>query len=283
MSDSFPPELQALIPLDKAWMIRMGMLDLQAGKTEVRDYLIAHQSELGDDLLALLRVLSGWGSARPLDVGESGTLYRFTQFLLWLQKSDQRIDTRGTLQTRTLHDDPVIIDDSIEELLQLDGGTSQWASAKVLFTDVQASTLAKAPYHLQMSIEAKKQYTREWVPRKDQTIQRQAEAYYRWRQGKEMKFAPQQAEDFPFAAAFGVMTIDGGAKRWPQLHNHETDRIEEMKQLLATDTIDSPDHRIVQALAMRYPERTVTDRAKKAVNKTWPQFWEFLQSVSMPS
>lgn len=277
MNGSLPPELQALMPLDKAWMIRMGMLDLQAGKTEVRDYLKQHKQELGDDLLALLRVLSEWGSGEALDVGESGTLYRFTQFLLWLQKSSQQIITRGTLQTRTLHNDPGVIDDSIEELLQLDGGTSQWASAKLLFTDVQASSLTNAPYHLQMSIEAEKQYTRGWSPRKDKTIQLQAEAYYRWSQGKEVTFTPQQAEDFPFAVAFGATTIEEGAQRWPQLHNHETDRVEEMERLLTADTIDSPDHRIVQALAMRYPDRAITGVSKRAVAKTWPQFWKFLQ------
>lgn len=279
MKSSLHSELQTLIPLDKAWMIRMGMLDLQAGKTDVRKYLAQHKDELGDDLLALLRVLTQWGSDSPLDVGESGTLYRFTQFLLWLQGSSQKIVTRGTLQTRTLHDDPEVVNFSIEELLQLDGGTSQWASAKVLFTDTPLKSSDDVPYHLQMSVEAKDQYKNGWTPRTDQTIQRQAEAFYRWRRSRKVQFTPRQAEDFPFAVAFDVLTIEEGAKRWPQLCNHETDRVKEMKRLLNTDTIDTPDHRVVQALAMRYPERQLTEVSKHAVNKTWPQFWTFLHAV----
>ncbi|MCA9309177.1 hypothetical protein KC973_02275 [Candidatus Saccharibacteria bacterium] len=276
MKNSLPPELQALIPLDKAWMIRMGMLDIQAGKDDVREYLLAHQSELGDDLLALLRVLSDWGSGRSLDVGESGTLYRFTQYLLWLKNSNQKIITRGTLQTRTLHDDPGTINYPFEALLQLDGGTSQWASAKVLFTDTPVDSLEDAPYHLHMSVAAKEQYKQGWGPRTDQTIQRQAEAFYHWLQTNTVDFDPQQAEDYPFAVAFGVLTIDDGASLWPQLRNHETNRVEEMRRLLNAGVIDSPDHRIVQALAMRYQERRVTETARRAVNKTWPQFWQFL-------
>lgn len=283
MSGSLSPELQSLIPLDKAWMIRMGMMDLQAGKTEVKDYLELHTSELGDDLLALLRVLDRWGGGEPLGVGESGTLYRFVQFLLWLQGSKQTVVTRGTLQTRTLHGDPKSIDYSIEQLLQLDRGTSQWASAKLLFTEADISNLESMPYHLQMSIEAKQHYKQGWRSRQDQTIQRQAEAYYLWATKGELAFTPRQAEDFPFAVTYGVLTIEEGAARWPQLRNHETDRVQEMRRLIDADTIDSPDHRVVQALAMRFPKRKVSDRSRIAVNKTWPQFWQYLELVRATS
>lgn len=280
MRSVLPPELESLIPLDKAWLIRMGLLDLAAGKTEVGDYLREHKSELGDDLKALLRVLEQWGSDTPLDVGESGTLYRLVRFLSWLQHANHEIVTRGTLKTRSLTEDSSIVDLSLTELMKLDGGTSQWASAKVLFTDAATDDIDNKPYHLQMSIDAKEQYKKGWMPRKDQTIRRQAEAYYLWTQNGEVQFRPKQAEDFPFAVTFGVISIDEGAQCWPQLRNHETDRVEEMQRLLDADTVDSPDHRIVQALAMRYHERGITDVAKRAVNKTWPQFWRFLQNAS---
>lgn len=275
-----PNGLQKLIPLDKAWMIRMGMLDLAAGQTGVRGYLEEHKAELGDDLHALLGILEQWGSGEPLDVGESGTLYRIVRFLSWLQQSEQEIVTRGTLRKRSLTDDSTIVELPLTDLMKLDSGTSQWASAKVLFTDTTTEGLEYVPYHLQMSLKAKQQYKQGWKPRKDQTIQRQAEAYVDWRQTGKSSFTPRQAEDFPFAVAFDVLTIGDGERLWPQLRNHETDRIAEMKRLLNVNTIDSPDHRVVQALAMRYPNRKVTDVARKAVNKTWPQFWTFLHAAN---
>lgn len=278
---SLSTELEPYIPLDKAWMIRMGMLDLRAGKTGVKNYLEAHTSELGDDLLALLRVLQVWGADTSLDVGESGTLYRFVRFLLWLQGSNQEITTQGTLKNRHLTDEPEIITWPIKRLCTLDGGTSQWASARVLFTDVRVPSSEKLPYHLRMSLDAKQAHAIGWYPRQDETILRQATAYYHWLQDGVPVFEPRQAEDFPFAVAFGGITAEEGVTRWPQLRNHETDRVQEMNRLLQDSVIDSPDHRVVQALAMRYPDRRVTDAAKQAVTKTWPQFWQFLTAANI--
>ncbi len=259
-------------------MIRMGMLDLQANKTSVRAYLQDHKSELGDDLLALLRVQEGWGSDTPLDVGESGTLFRFVRYLQMLTQNNQQVMTHGTLKNRTLTDDKSILNLSIEELLALDSGTSQWASAAVLFTEVTFPKSSTVPYHLQMSVDAKRVWGRGWKSRLDSTIARQAEAYVGWLQSGETNFTPVQSEDFPFAVAFGIMSIAEGEEKWPQLRNHETDRIAEMERLIDSTVIDSLDHRVVQALAMRYPNRQVSAVAKKAVNKTWPQFWQFLEA-----
>ncbi|MBP9738247.1 hypothetical protein KBD20_01020 [Candidatus Saccharibacteria bacterium] len=282
---ALPEELQKLLPLDKSWMIRMGMLDLQAGSTTAREYLKAHEPELGDDLRALLSVLQSWGTSTTLDVGESGTLYRFLQFYLWLTKSDVRIVTHGTLKNRTLTSDPKITEYAIPQLLTLDGNTSQWASAAYLFTDVQIPKDCGIPYKLQTTIEAKANWAKQqqagevWKPRTDITIQRQTEAYFTYLKTGTTDFTPQQAEDFPFACAFGLISPEEGELRWPALRNHESDRIAEMQQLVTANTIDSPDHRIVQALAMRYPDRVVTERSRTAVNKTWPQFWDFLKQL----
>lgn len=273
-----PIELQKYIPLEKSWMIRMGMLDLQTDKSDVRTYLQDHKSELGDDLLALLRVLKQWGSTTPIDVGESGTLFRFVRYLQMISGNTQQVITHGTLKSRTLTDNESIPSLSIEQLLALDSGTSQWASAAVLFTNVALPDSGTTPYHLQMSVEAKAAWESGWKPRIDKTIALQAEAYVDWLQSGKVDFTPVQSEDFPFAVAFGILTINEGEQRWPQLRNHETDRIAEMERLLDRPVIDSPDHRVVQALAMRYPDRQFTTVAKKAVNKTWPQFWQFLEA-----
>ncbi len=277
---------QRLLPLDKSWMIRMGMLDLQAGNTTAREYLEAHEPGLGDDLRALLSVLQNWGTNGTLDVGESGTLYRFLQFYLWLIGSDIQIVTHGTLKNRALTNDPKIPEYSISRLLTLDAGTSQWASAACLFTDIEIDTDVIIPYKLQTTLDAKAHWTKQvqsgdvWEPRIDATIERQAAAFYNYVQTGDMQFEPEQAEDFPFACAFGLITPEEGEQRWPALRNHESDRIAEMQRLLTADVVDSPDHRIVQALAMRYLGREVTERSRKAVNKTWPQFWDFLQKTT---
>ena len=41
------------VPLDKSWMIRMGVLDLVSGYIDSIDYLERHQEELNDDLKSL--------------------------------------------------------------------------------------------------------------------------------------------------------------------------------------------------------------------------------------
>lgn len=277
------PELEKLLPLDKSWMIRMGMLDLQANSDQSRLYLREHKGKLGDDLLALLSILENWHSSGSLDVGESGTLFRFVQFYCWLVGDTREIIKHGTLRNRDLCRDPGVIRMNLKELLFLDGGTSQWASAAVLFGAITLKKGNEIPYKLQSTVEAVDHWHRaqetggSWLPKIDKTIKQQATAYLRWKQSGKMRFTPEQAEDFPFACAFGLMTPEQGEVRWPQLRNHETDRINEMGKLLKSDMIDSPDHRVVQALAMRFPERAVTERSKKVVNKTWPQFWSFLE------
>ena len=280
---NLPDDLERLLPLDKSWMIRMGMLDLQANSDQSLVFLRNHRTELGDDLLALLSVLESWKSEAQLDVGESGTLFRFVQYYCWLIGDPREIIRHGTLKNRELYSNPNVVKMNLSELLSLDGGTSQWASAAVLFGVLTLNREETIPYKLQTTVEAlghwrHAQETDEpWLPRVDETIRKQAAAYMDWRRTGKIEFAPEQAEDFLFACTFGLMTPKEGENSWPQLRNHESDRIVEMRRLLDSDVIDSADHRVVQALAMRFPQRKITERSKKAVNKTWPQFWAFLR------
>src|SRR6185437_2212895 len=97
--------LKYFIPLDKSWMMRMGMLDLLHGKPRINEVLAA-QKKLGDDLQALQRCALAWNVDQPLDVGESGTLYRFLQFASWKLHLDKHFILRGTLEKRPITCDP---------------------------------------------------------------------------------------------------------------------------------------------------------------------------------
>ena len=76
-----------------------------------------------------------------------------------------------------------------------------------------------------------------------------------------------------------------GLKSWPQLQNHESNRIEEMELELSNfesnKEVGSKDHRVVQAIAMlaKYKNREAQFRFPDSVNKTWPLFWNFLKSI----
>jgi hypothetical protein len=124
-------DLIEYIPLDKSWTIRMGILDILNGHKDILRFLDG-QKDLGDDLVALRNVAEKWDTNEPLDVGESATLYRMIRYALWKQGKDREIVKRGTLKNRPIYDDSKITKYTLRNLLELDNGTSQWASAAVL-------------------------------------------------------------------------------------------------------------------------------------------------------
>lgn len=271
------------IPLDKSWMIRMGVLDLLNGYKDSIEYLKQHYDELSEDLKSLYQASVQWRSGEPLDVGESGTLYRFLRFASWKSGQKRNFVLSRSLRQRRICDDPKIINWSLEQLLTLDNGTSQWASASILMGNPER--ISNPPYKLQVTYDAvehwnnARQNKKRWEPRYDETMMAQASAYIKWvREGK-MDFIPQQAEDYCFARAFDIITAEEGEKRWPSLRSHESNRIAEMEKELKKREITSRDHRVVQAIAMlrnnkysiKYPD---------CVNKSWPQFWKFLKDSS---
>lgn len=272
---------KGLIPLDKSWVIRMGILDLVNGSRQISDFL-ASQSDLGDDLLALQRAVSTWNSGEPIDVGESGTLYRLLKFASWKLGLNKKFIMRGTLPHRKITNDPEIINWPQSELLKLDNATSQWATAAVLLGDPER--LTDVPYKLKLTYEAVEHWNnnKPWQPKYDETILNQAFAFIGMKNGEEVQFAPEQAEDFCFAYTFGMVTAEEGEKRWPSLRGHESDRIVEMQTQLKNAQegriVNSNDHRVVQALAMwgLLNNKKISFKNEKAVNKSWPQFWRFL-------
>ena len=176
-------KIDVFIPLEKSWLMRMGILDITHGRHQIIDLLRNQpRGSLNTDLEALLRAGESWRNGAEINVGESGTLYRFLLFGSWVLSLDVSFVTEGTLRSRKLTVDPSIVDLTLEELRSLDARTSQWASAAVLMRD-EVKPQGVLPYHLAMSFEAKKHWADrinaglDWLPRKDATIMRQAHAY----------------------------------------------------------------------------------------------------------
>jgi|SRR3989344_3415072 len=269
------------IPFDKSWMIRMGILDLFDGYDDSVRFLESHYDELSDDLQSLYGASTQWGEQRTIDVGESATLYRYLRFASWKLGRDKVFVLQGTLKTRKICDDSSIINLPLEELLKLDNGTSQWASAAVLMGNREI--IPEPPYKLQVTYDAIEHWKsmREkgeiWKPRFDETILAQASAYLQWLEEGKMDFTPQQAEDYCFSRAFNLMTAEEGERRWSSLKGHESDRITEMERELQERIVITRDHRVIQAIAMLRQSKANFVHPD-CVKKSWPQFWRFLEN-----
>ncbi len=265
----------------------MGVLDIVNGYNDIEKFLEGREN-LNDDLIALKRAAKSWRLDEPIDVGESGTLYRLLKFASWKLGLNKKFITQGTLQQRPITNDIQIVNLSQRELLKLDQGTSQWASAAVLLGDTER--LDDAPFKLKITYEAAEHWKRQraegktWEPRYDQTIRKQAEAFLKLLNGYKAEFTPEQAEDFCFAYVFGFISLKEGEERWPALRGHESDRIIEIQEAVQAAKegreITSKDHRVVQAVAMRarVNKRDMKIKHPEAVNKSWPQFWDFLKT-----
>jgi len=283
-------DYKKFIPLNKSWINRMGILDMIHGYPDIKEFL-ATQTDLGDDLIALKRALEVWNTDEPIDVGESGTLYRILQFASWKLGLDKKFITRGTLTERikrgAITQDPNIVNLSIGELLNLPEKTTQWATASVLLGNPER--LPDAEHHLAMTFEAvdhwkeKRAQGAKWEIKYDATIQAQAEAFLQMTKGLKLAFLAVQGEDYCFARAFGYISKEEGEARWPKLHGHETDRLEEMERVIVlTESgtpIDSKDHRVVQAMAMWgiINKKELIFTHPEVVNKSWPLFWDFIK------
>jgi len=281
------------IPLDKSWIIRMGILDLINSKKDISRFL-DQQKSLGGDLKALKRVVDLWETDKPLEVGESGTMYRFARFYMWKNSIKRPIITEWTLveRSRNMCQNPEIVNWSPEELLKLDNQTSQWATMAYLLGDRRK--VENPPYKLKVTYDAVEHWEQQrkegksWEARADPTILAQTSAFLRKLSGKELNFNPEQAEDYCFARAFGIIDAKNGEKMFPSLIGHETNRIKEMEKSIDSykkgSIIQSNDHRVVQALAMLIQTKVHSSQNEvqpgfsnpNCVNKTWPKFWDFL-------
>jgi hypothetical protein len=278
-----------LIPLDKSWIIRMGFLDIINGKKDIFDFLDS-QKNLNDDLLALKRVSETWNTEHEINVGESGTIYRFFKFASWKLNLNKKFILEGTLVSRAINNDESIIDLPLKELLKLDNNTSQWASAAILFG--KKEVIENPPYKLQVTYDALRHWNemrvqnKTWEPRYDETILNQALTFLKLRNKEKVNFIPEQAEDYCFARILNFISKEEGEKRWPALRGHESDRIAEMervmRQLQDDEDVTSKDHRVVQAAGLYKKLYNSVSKIlyPKSVNKSWPQFWDFIEFAS---
>jgi hypothetical protein len=226
-------------------------------------------------------------------VGESGTIYRIFQFAAWQEQQrsptakPRKFIKSGSLIKRSITDNPDIINWDIEELLKLDGETTQWATAALLLRDEPLSSFtASDEPKFRLTAEAINHWysararCESWIPRRDHTINQQAASYCDALQTAEIKFTPRQAEDYCFARAYGLITPEEAEALWPKLRQHESDRIESMElaiwQAEHGMQIDVNDHRVVQAIAMRYGLGRSRFKYPDCVAKSWPLFWEFI-------
>ena len=181
------------IPLDKYWVIRMGVLDMINGYTDIA-FFLNKQKDLGGDLLALKHASKSWSSGLPVDIGESGTLYRFLQFTSWKLDLNKKFIKQGTLKHRKVCTDSHIINWKLKKLLTLDGGTSQWASASILLGNTEK--LKNPPYFIKVTYEAIKHWkssrrnNKSWEPKFDEVLLRQSQYFVNRLNSKKSMFVP---------------------------------------------------------------------------------------------
>lgn len=275
-------DVKSYIPFDKSHFIRMSMLDL-IYKNDSK-CLEFDDKNLSDDLIALKQAVSDWrNDANEIRVGESGTLFRFFQFLIWKYDLDKGIKCNGTLVKRPITRDKKIFKLSQKKLLELDNGTSQWASAKALLGDEHR--IKNPPFKLALTYKCIDEYDDDWKPIMDETIYKQAMYFYDLMKGKDVEFVPEQSEDFCFAYMFGKITKKEALKKWPSLQGHESNRILEMAKNIdiynSAEPLPTEDHRVVQAIAMwakLHSEDNIRFERPDVVFKSWPFFWSFLEN-----
>ncbi len=276
-----------LIPLDKSWVIRCICLDIihenSCYKTVLENY------RLSDDIFRAKFAAENWKTSRHLSVGESATLLRFLRYISWKQQFPKTFHMRGTLKNRNVSFDKNILNMSFEELLKLDGGTSQWASIAYL-CGKREGLPKEVPFKLQTTIDVVNHYKqkrkgRTWSVELDNTIRHQIQHFYDIVYNRTSYWIPKQAEDYCFARAFELITAEEGLNRWPSLLNHESNRIVEMekeiKNLKSSNVISSSDHRVVQALVLKRITEggTFSCMNPQCVSKSWPEFWDFVNNL----
>lgn len=286
------PTARELLPLDKTWTRVMIALDSKHGFNDTTEILAPFQHQLPVDTTDYLRAQADYRDQKPIRIGEGGANYRDQRYRSLLEGTPREFVKTGSLLIRAVYEQPDMITLALDYLLLLDNKTTQFASARMIWDEEAVfppETIA-AHFKLQVVADAithwytQRELGLPWQPRLDSNIVRQAEAYqYTLRTGTvDPNFYVEQAEDYCFARAYGLMTAEEAHARWPALKSHESNRIESMeraiKQMEAGEIIDVNDHRVVQAMAMRFGLGRNRFKYPDCVSKSWPQFWAFIES-----
>lgn len=279
------------IQADKAYTIRMAVQEELYGDHSYAVEQINRIDNPPEDIIALGQVIGKWATNKEVDVGESGTVYRIFQYTAWKQGLNKEFVTKGTLTNRVLHMPgkyDVMNCKNQAELMNLWDKTSQWATAAVLNGD--SERIANPPSKLALTYETWDEWhlpeTRNWTPRTDSVLSRQAKHFARLLLNNEqVKFEHKEAEDFPYSFITESITLGEAELRYPSLVHHESNRIQEMplmfNKAVSHKPVDSLDHRIVQSLALfgLLEKIDIEFVHPEAVNKSWPKFWDFWQAL----
>lgn len=267
------------LPLDKSWIKCLTILEMRVGlHGRVRDFLNTFpQDEMSDDVVACRELLNSWQEASDML-----PVRNFRSLAVALQ---------AFLKTRQRNKSEILMGSQLRKRKLEDGYTSQHISAQILagnpiiLDEWELRGMNKLPYHCKIAHEANilASYSKNLkVYREDRTLAKQFTYFIQRLQGKDVRLKIDSAEDVPLAVAMGEMSVKTAGVKFPQLKNHETDRIKEMEYMLTNTDNTSKDHRIVMARAMQgvlkngYAE---SPHYKSAVNKSFPMFWKYLNEV----
>lgn len=280
------------VPVSKSVAIRAIMLDLATDRRDVPSVtdVIGNIADLPDDVIAAVKLSEDLKAGRNVvSVGESGTLYRF--LIYWARKNKRLIEftTSGTLRNREITIPDNLLDLSYDELLALDNGTSQWASAAMICgKQYELTLIGKSPF-LAITLNTMLAYKRAMpyergpysILTPDMTFVRQFDHYERVMNNPGLKFVPVSSEDFCYAVAMGA-DVEELLERFPSVIHHESNRYEAMKLLAVAGPVpnsihNSKDHRVIMAAAMKYGVGPNLFTYPQCVSKSCPRFWEFMK------
>ena len=274
-------------PLSKSWAIRQLFLDMiYGGKTGYKVIRYFHgqsRTDLSKDVRAAFDCALNYLKGRYVfPVGNAGTVCRFTIYIMHGKKYLMHMGKQLRERMKKMQPVPANLTDlSVAELLRL--GTSQYASAALLL-GAKPTGIKNLHPKCKLAMEARKVYFENkgrWVPRYDEVILGQLNNFLH---GKEIK--DPIAEDYPCLRAYNLTTREEGTRRWPELADHECNRLKVMERICKRGFdryVRVPkDHRVIMAVALRQKSLGLPIRLdnRKEVAKSWPTFWKWLRLIS---
>jgi hypothetical protein len=271
-------------------MMSLGVLDLIHERRDMEDFLMRFPGRLPGDLVSLMRASYDWRTLKDCEtgeiyVGEAEALYVRLVFAAAKLGLKRTFLKTGTLLGRRVLWNPEMVNLSVEELLERGLGSSKYASAAMLWSENPVLP-ENAPFKLKVTYDAVMIWREArkkglcWPHRFDDTLIKQHVAFLDMLEEKEDQFVLEQEEDYCFGRAFDRTDPEDALRRgWGNLRHHESDRLEEMEEMLfayeSGEPIDSHDHRVVQAVVMKalVDDKPITVLYPDAVCKSWPGFW----------
>jgi hypothetical protein len=273
------------LPLSKSWAIRMIFLDMLYGKKtghKVINYFRKQsKNDLSNDINAAMRCAENYLSGKNVyNVGNAGTVCRFIIYVMFGKKRKLRMgeQLRERFKKRKeLENLPKDLTGlPLTKLMGL--RTSQYASAAILMG--MQPILGLHP-KCDLTIEARQAYFAndgKWIPRYDEVIIGQLRHFL---YGEKIK--DPIAEDYCHLRAFNLMDHAEGKKRWPELAEHESNRLAVMEKICKKgfDGLVNThnDHGVFMAVVLRQISLGLKVRVthKRCVRKSYPVFLNWIK------